>query len=114
MKTSFESSDANQRDVNVAAALEAVRHADALNAAGRVGLEPLERVNLVALDRDQTAARVGRGDADRDFLAAIVLRALELHLQLRVLVERPFHDSGADDGETDLAHLALAIVRAIR
>src|SRR2546430_11568965 len=39
------------------------------------------RVNLVPLDRDQTAAGVGRGDADRDFVAAVVLHSVELHLK---------------------------------
>ena len=60
-----------------------------LDAAGAGRLEPLLRVNLVPLDRDQTAAGVGRGDADRDFVAAVVLHPVELHLKFGILFERP-------------------------
>ena len=81
-----------------------------LHAAGRVRFEPDLRVNLVALDRDQAAAGVRRGDADLDFFAGVVLRARELHLQLRVLVERALHDAAADDGETDPAYPAVVLV----
>ncbi len=109
-KDFFRIERANQRDVDVAAPLEAIRHSDSLDAAGRIGLEPPERVNFVALDRDQAAPRVGRGDADFDLLAAVVLRAREFHLQLRILVHRAFHDPTADDGKTNPADLASSII----
>ena len=76
----------------------------------RVGFEPVLRINFVALDRDQAAAGVGRGDADLDFFAGVVFRALELHLQLGIFVERALHRPASDDGEANLAQLATALV----
>ena len=43
---------ADERDVDVTAAFEIFRHANALHTACGLGLEPLLRVNPVALDRD--------------------------------------------------------------
>ena len=66
-------------------------------------LNQLMRVNFVALDRDQAAAGVRRGDADLDFVAGVVLRlSIELHLQLGIFVERALDFAATDDGERKL------------
>ena len=100
----------NQRDVDVAAAFETIRHFDPLHGTHRVRLEPNLRIHFVALDRDQTAAGIRRRDADLDFFAGIILRFRELHLQLRVLVQRAFHDAAADHGKPDTTDFAVVLV----
>src|SRR5205814_6424763 len=61
-------------------------------------------------DRDEATAGIRRGNADRDLFAGVVLRSLELHLQLGVFVERAFHRAAADDRKTNAAYFALSAV----
>src|SRR5205807_1123645 len=77
---------ADKRDIDVTTTFEAFRHTDVLNAAGGIGLEPRVTIDLVALDSNQPAARIRSGDADRDVVAAVVLRAIKFYFQLRVFL----------------------------
>ena len=67
-------------------------------------------VNFVALDRDQSATGIRRGDADRDFVAAVVLRAIELDLQLGIFLERPRNRAATNHRESQLAKASILIV----
>ena len=95
---------ANVLHVDVAVALEAGRHRDVLDRAGRIRMEPRVRIHLVALDRDQAAARVRRADRDLDLLARLVVVLRERHLQLRVAVERARDVRVARDRILDPVH----------
>ena len=67
-------------------------------------MEPRVRIHLVALDRDQAAARVRRADRDLDLLARLVVVLRERHLQLRVAVERARDVRVARDRILDPVH----------
>ena len=101
---------AHERNIDVTAAFEIFRNANVLDAARGVGLEPLLCVNMVALDRNQTVAGIRRGDADRDFVAAIVLRAVEFHVELRIFLERTRNRAVTDDAKLQLGQAPVLIV----
>ena len=79
---------AHEAHVDVGRAVEVRWDRDALHAAGARGFEPLVRVDALALDGDEAAARVGRGDGDLDVFARAILFLGELDFEFCVLFER--------------------------
>src|SRR6266404_2318915 len=92
----------NECDVDVTAAFEIFRNADVLDAAGAACLEPSLGVDAVALDGDQAVTGVRRGDADRDFVAAVVMGAIELYLKLGILLQWSRNGAASDDAKLQL------------
>lgn len=79
---------AGELHVDVGVALQSGGQADALHAAGAVGLEPLVGIDLVAFDSDQAGAGVGRADADLDLVALGIGVLVQAQLQLGVALQR--------------------------
>ena len=78
----------DKRDIHIAAALKTLRQTNVLNAARGVRLKPVVAVDFFSLDRDETVTAVGRGHADRNFIAGVVLFGVEFDLQLGVFLQR--------------------------
>src|SRR5262249_1318183 len=101
---------AHERNVDVTTAFEIFRNTNVLNTAGRVSVEPLLRVNAVALDGNQSATSIRSSDADRDFVAAVVLRVVKLHLELGILFERPRDSATTDHTELQSGETSILVV----
>ena len=93
---------ADELHVDVGVALQSGGQADALHAAGAVGLEPLVGIDLVALDGDQAGAGVGRADADLDLVALGIGVLVQAQLQLGVALQRATGVAVAGDAVVDL------------
>ena len=85
-----------------------------LNAVRRRGLKPNVSIHFVALDRDQSAARIWRGDADGNIVTTLVVRAIEFDIELGVFLQRLRERAAPDDAVTQLTEPAILIIAKLQ
>src|ERR1700722_778569 len=78
---------AQERNSDIAVALELFRNLDLLYRLGSRGLEPLRVIDVVALDSNQSCADIGRLDFELSFFARSVLGLAELDLEFGFALE---------------------------
>ena len=86
---------ANVLHCHIAIALEIGRQTNFLHRGLRRGLEPLMRIDLVALDGDEAGAGIGRANADFDVITGGDVLVLQRQLQLGIAVQRARDIAGA-------------------
>jgi len=88
-----------ERNSDIAVALELFRNLDLLYRLGRRGLEPLRVIDVVALDGNQPGANVRRLDFELGFLARSILGLAKLDLEFGFALEAAGNVGMADHVE---------------
>ena len=97
---------AHEGDIDIGVALQIVGDADACESRVGVGTEPLERVDPIPFDGDESGAGVRSGDLEKYLVAGPVLSAVELEVEFRIALQVAGEVGGASHRELNAAQLA--------